>query len=46
MKIATAVSRLAALPAALIGFPLGLASRGPGGWALAVRGGYRAVLLG
>ena len=32
MKIATAVAQLAALPAALIGFRLGLASRGPGGW--------------
>ena len=31
MKIATAVAQLAALSAALIGFRLGLASRGPGG---------------
>jgi hypothetical protein len=31
MKIATAVARLAALSAALIGFRRGLASRGPGG---------------
>jgi hypothetical protein len=46
VKVAAAIARLAALPAALIGFRLGLASRGPGGWALAVCGGYRAVLLG
>jgi hypothetical protein len=32
MKTATAVAQLAALPAALIGFRPGLASRGPGGW--------------
>ena len=39
MKTATAVARLGALPAALSGFRLGVASRGPGGRALAVCGG-------
>jgi hypothetical protein len=46
MKIATAVAQLAALSAALIGFRLGLALPRPGRLALAVSGGYRAVLLG
>jgi hypothetical protein len=32
VKTATALARLAALPAALIGFRPGLASRRPGGW--------------
>jgi hypothetical protein len=32
VNVAAVVARLAALPAALIGFRLGLASRGPGGW--------------
>jgi hypothetical protein len=32
MKTATALARLAALPAALTGFRPGPASRGPGGW--------------
>jgi hypothetical protein len=32
MKTATALAQLNALPAALIRFRPGLASRGPGGW--------------